>query len=62
MTPFNCTSKVLGPYLFSRTARETLGEKMELYFHEPSLMPLFIQVGAINFRQHPANTAYRRTT
>ncbi len=44
MTPFDITSKVLGPYLFSATARETLGEKMELYFQDHSFMPLFIQV------------------
>jgi len=34
---------VLGPYLFSATSRETLGEKMEFYFHDMSLVPLFIQ-------------------
>lgn len=44
MTPFDITSKILGPYLFSPTARETLGEKMELYFQDHSFVPLFIQV------------------
>ncbi|KAA1477467.1 DNA replication factor C large subunit [Dentipellis sp. KUC8613] len=43
MTPFNVTQKILGPYLFSRTSRETLGDKMELYFHDYSFVPLFIQ-------------------
>ncbi|EJD00743.1 DNA replication factor C, large subunit [Fomitiporia mediterranea MF3/22] len=43
MTPFNVTSKMLGPYLFSSTARETLGDKMELYFHDHAFVPLFIQ-------------------
>ncbi|KAL4241253.1 Replication factor C subunit 1 [Abortiporus biennis] len=43
MTPFDITYKMLGPYLFSATARETLGEKMELYFHDHSFMPLFMQ-------------------
>jgi len=43
MTPFNVTNKILGPYLFSNTARETLNEKMELYFHDHSFIPLFIQ-------------------
>lgn len=43
MTPFDITSKMLGPYLFSGTARETLGEKMELYFQDHSFVPLFIQ-------------------
>lgn len=55
LSPFNCTTKVLGPYLFSRTARETLGEKMELYFHEPSLMPLFIQENYL--KQDPAKAS-----
>ena len=44
MTPFNVISKLLGPYLFSATSRETLSDKMELYFHDHSFMPLFIQV------------------
>ena len=35
---------MLGPYLFSSTSRETLGDKIELYFHDHSFMPLFIQV------------------
>ena len=44
MSPFDVTHKMLGPYLFSATSRDTLGDKMELYFHDPSFMPLFIQV------------------
>ncbi len=44
MSPFDITSKMLGPYLFSATARETLGDKMELYFQDHSFIPLFIQV------------------
>ncbi|TRM68134.1 replication factor RFC1 C terminal domain-containing protein [Schizophyllum amplum] len=43
MTPFDITHKILGPYMFSATARETLGDKMELYFQDFSFMPLFIQ-------------------
>ncbi|KAK7696550.1 hypothetical protein QCA50_001208 [Cerrena zonata] len=43
LTPFDVTFKMLGPYLFSQTARETLNEKMELYFHDHSFMPLFMQ-------------------
>ncbi|KAJ4468171.1 replication factor RFC1 C terminal domain-containing protein [Lentinula aciculospora] len=43
MSPFDLTSKILGPYLFSHTARETLGDKMELYFQDHSFVPLFIQ-------------------
>lgn len=44
MTPFNVSHKILGPYLFAQTARESFGDKMELYFHDMSLVPLFIQV------------------
>ena len=44
MTPFDITYKMLGPYLFSATSRETLGDKMELYFQDHSFVPLFIQV------------------
>ncbi|KAJ7123060.1 replication factor RFC1 C terminal domain-containing protein [Mycena epipterygia] len=43
MSPFDITSKMLGPYLFSSTSRESLGDKMELYFQDHSFMPLFIQ-------------------
>ncbi|KAJ7229198.1 replication factor RFC1 C terminal domain-containing protein [Mycena pura] len=42
MSPFDITSKILGPYMFSATARETLGDKMELYFQDHSFVPLFI--------------------
>ena len=44
MSPFDITSKLLGPYVFSATSRESLGEKMEYYFQDHSFMPLFIQV------------------
>lgn len=44
LTPFDVTHKMLGPYLFSATSRETLNNKMELYFQDFSFMPLFIQV------------------
>ncbi|CAL1702003.1 unnamed protein product [Somion occarium] len=43
LTPFDVTHKMLGPYLFSATSRETLNNKMELYFQDFSFMPLFIQ-------------------
>ncbi|KAF8122796.1 replication factor RFC1 C terminal domain-containing protein [Boletus edulis] len=43
LTPFDVTNKLLGPYMFSHTARETLGDKMEMYFHDHSFVPLFIQ-------------------
>ncbi|KAF9793271.1 replication factor RFC1 C terminal domain-containing protein, partial [Thelephora terrestris] len=43
MTPFTIIQKLLGPYLFSPNARETLNDKMELYFHDHSFVPLFVQ-------------------
>ncbi|KAH8115675.1 DNA replication factor C, large subunit [Phellopilus nigrolimitatus] len=54
MTPFNVINKMLGPYLFSPTARETLGDKMELYFHDHSFIPLFIQENYL--KTEPAKT------
>lgn len=44
MTPFGVINKMLGPQMFSPTSRETLGDKIELYFHDPSFVPLFMQV------------------
>ena len=44
MTPFNAINKLLGPYMFSPTSRETLNDKIELYFHDHSFIPLFVQV------------------
>ena len=43
MSPFDITNKILGPYVYSPTSRETLGDKMEYYFQDHSFMPLFIQ-------------------
>ncbi|OJA19091.1 hypothetical protein AZE42_03732 [Rhizopogon vesiculosus] len=43
LSPFDVTNKILGPYMFGPNARETLGDKMELYFHDHSFVPLFIQ-------------------
>lgn len=39
----------MGPYLFSSTARETLGDKIELYFHDFSFVPLFVQENYLKF-------------
>lgn len=43
LTPFNVVQKILGPYMFSPTSRDTLNDKIELYFHDYSFVPLFIQ-------------------
>jgi hypothetical protein len=45
LTPFNVIQKILGPYMFSATSQDTLNDKIELYFHDYSFVPLFIQVG-----------------
>lgn len=47
LTPFDVINKMMGPYMFSATSRETLGDKMELYFHDPSFVPLFVQVSRL---------------
>ena len=44
LTPFGVINKILGPGMFLPTTRETLGDKMEMYFHDPSFVPLFMQV------------------
>jgi len=44
LSPFEIISRLLGPYVFSATSRETLGDKMEYYFQDHSFVPLFIQV------------------
>lgn len=49
MTPFNIIQKMLGPYMFGPTSRETLGDKMELYFQDYSFVPLFVQVRFLFF-------------
>lgn len=44
MTPFTIIDRLTGPYAFSRTNKETLNDKMELFFHDISFVPLFMQV------------------
>ena len=44
MTPFTIIDKLTGPYAFSASNRETLNDKAELYFHDFSFVPLFMQV------------------
>ncbi|PPQ72055.1 LOW QUALITY PROTEIN: hypothetical protein CVT26_006737 [Gymnopilus dilepis] len=43
MSPFEITSRLLGPYVYSATSRETLNDKMDYYFQDHSFVPLFIQ-------------------
>ena len=51
MNPFDIT-KILGPYLFSATARESLGDKMDLYFQDHSFVPLFMQVRLVPYLEY----------
>lgn len=47
-SPFEITNQILGPYTFSATSRHTLNDKIEMYFHDHSFVPLFIQVSHLN--------------
>ena len=62
MNPFDITTKIFGPYLFSATARESLGEKMDLYFQDHSLVPLFIQVHLCTLFCVPCHSCSNRKT
>ncbi|KZV77014.1 DNA replication factor C, large subunit [Peniophora sp. CONT] len=42
-SPFNIINDILGPPLWAANSRKTLGDKMELYFQDYSLVPLFMQ-------------------
>jgi hypothetical protein len=44
LTPFTIIDKLTGPYSFSKTNRDTLNDKCDLYFHDFSFVPLFMQV------------------
>ena len=46
-TPFTITPALIGPYAFSKTNRQTLNDKLDLYFQDFSFVPLFIQVSTI---------------
>ncbi|KAK1926049.1 purine nucleotide binding protein [Papiliotrema laurentii] len=43
LTPFTIIDRLTSPYAFSRTNKETLNDKIELYFHDFSFVPLFMQ-------------------
>ena len=48
LTPFTIIDRLTSPYSFSRTNRESLNDKMELYFHDFSFVPLFMQVSLLS--------------
>ena len=41
--------KLFGPYAFSSTANARISEKLEVYFQEFDLLPLFVQVCSNTF-------------
>ncbi|KAG8963841.1 hypothetical protein FRC03_002525, partial [Tulasnella sp. 419] len=51
LTPFNLLEKLVGPYTFSSTNRQTLNDKMDYYFQDFSMVPLFIQENYL--KTHP---------
>lgn len=42
-TPFALMDKLFGPYAWSATAKAKISEKLEVYFQEFDLLPLFVQ-------------------
>lgn len=42
-TPWTLFSKLFGPQAFSPVSGLTLTDKLEVYFHDFSIMPLFVQ-------------------
>lgn len=54
MTPFTIIDKLTGPYSFSRTNKDSLNAKSELYFHDIAFVPLFMQVSQLDLTGNPA--------
>ncbi|KIY69753.1 DNA replication factor C, large subunit [Cylindrobasidium torrendii FP15055 ss-10] len=52
LSPFDITSTILGPRMFSAVERRPLNDKMELYFQDHSFVPLFMQENYL--KGHPA--------
>lgn len=42
-TPFSLMDKLFGPYAWSANNRDKLSNKLEIYFQEFDVMPLFVQ-------------------
>jgi hypothetical protein len=62
-SPFEITNQILGPYTFSATSRHTLNDKIEMYFHDHSFVPLFIQVSnGLRLRSTSINPPFDRKT
>jgi len=51
-TPFSLMDKLFGPYSWSATADAKINEKLEVYFQEFDMMPMFVQVGSPAFILH----------
>lgn len=68
MTPFTVIEKLFGPYFLSPNSRKSLNDKMDLYFHDFSIIPLMVQVSPelnmveLDACTDSAGACYRRTT
>lgn len=48
-TPFALMDKLFGPYAWSQTSKAKVNEKLEVYFQEFDLLPLFVHE---NYAKH----------
>ena len=53
MSPFDIIAKLFGSAMYLPTAKETLNDKMELYFQDYSFVPLFVQVCSVLTKSSP---------
>lgn len=49
-TPWTLHSKLTGPQAFAAVSKATLSDKMDLYFNDHSIMPLFVQENYLKMR------------
>nr|ASF90187.1 hypothetical protein SPAR06058 [Bartheletia paradoxa] len=55
LTPWTVMDRLFGSHLWAKTSKASLADKMELYFHDFSFMPLFVQENYLKFT--PTNAA-----
>jgi replication factor C subunit 1 len=54
-TPFALMDKLFGPYSWSQTSKARVSEKLEVYFQEFDLLPLFVQENYLKHKYARAN-------
>lgn len=54
-TPFALMDKLFGPYAWSNTSKAKINEKLEVYFQEFDLLPLFVQENYLKHKYARAN-------